>query len=311
MNSKVMLLNEFPELYEEGIILFDEPMSQHCTFQIGGAVDAYCIPKSIFQIASLVCFAIDKEIPFIILGRGSNILVSDNGLRGMVISTQALQRVKVFGDCIYAECGVELKDLSSLAMQHSLSGLEFACGIPGSVGGAVYMNAGAYEGEISQVLQSSIALVTEPSHSAFPLYTKKISAPEHGFGYRYSTFQSSNLIHLSSVFCLKSAAVHDVESKMQSYQQQRESKQPLNLPSAGSVFKRPQGSFTGKLIDECGLRGFSIGAAMISEVHCGFIVNTGGATAHDVMMLIRHVQESVFKLHKVLLEPEIRLLGEM
>lgn len=310
MSYQVQALNRFPELFDAGIMVFDEPMKLHTSFKIGGNADVFCYPESFYQVAILIEYALLNEIPYLIIGKGSNLLVSDHGYRGMVISTERLTKIKRYGTFIYAEAGVNLKELCDFALSSGLSGLEFACGIPGSLGGAVFMNAGAYEGEISQILKFSLCLKPIPTREAFPLPSLTLSKAEHDFSYRNSVLQRARLIHLSSVFELKPDVPSVISSRMENFNQMRLAKQPLDLPSAGSVFKRPLGHFTGKLIDECGLRGMQMGGAMISDKHCGFIVNNGNATAAEVLSLIDFVQKTVRDKFGVELETEIRLIGE-
>ncbi|PKN79846.1 MAG: UDP-N-acetylenolpyruvoylglucosamine reductase [Candidatus Cloacimonetes bacterium HGW-Cloacimonetes-1] len=305
-----MILNRFPELYETGIIRFDESMRLHTSFRIGGPADIFCTPHSVYVMAELLKFAVSSQIPYLVIGKGSNLLIGDKGFRGMVISTLMLNKIVRFGTSIYAECGATLKDLCDLAQVSGLSGLEFASGIPGSVGGAVFMNAGAYNGEIKDALSKSMCLTRENSASAFPLQFVPLSNLDHLFAYRSSILSRDHLIHLYSVFELKPVPPEDIKAKMDELDAMRSSKQPLDLPSAGSIFKRPPGHFTGQLIDECNLRGHRIGGAAISDKHCGFIVNVGGATAQDVLDLIAFVSASVRDRFGVELEPEIRLIGE-
>ncbi len=304
------MLNRFPELYDAGLIVFDEPMKAHTSFQIGGYADVFCFPNSFYQLAVIIDFAARNQIPYIVIGNGSNLLVGDGGIRGIVITTEHLRFVMRYGTYLYAESGYSLKDLCDFAMAQGLSGLEFACGIPGSTGGAVYMNAGAYEGEMSQVISQSICLSPELTNQAFPLAIQKLSNADHKFAYRQSYLQTANLIHLASVFELKPSSSEKIQEKMDIFSAQRSSKQPLDYPSAGSVFKRPPGFYTGKLIDDCGLRGYRIGGAMISDKHCGFIINTGNATAGDVIQLIDHVKNTVRSNFGVELNMEIRIIGE-
>ncbi|MDD2229027.1 MAG: UDP-N-acetylmuramate dehydrogenase [Candidatus Cloacimonetes bacterium] len=299
-----------PDLYETGIIGFEVPLKEHGSFQIGGPAEVFCTPHNQKQLISIVLFCLQNDVPYFVLGKGSNLLISDKGLRGLVISTAAFTKITRDEDYISAYCGVLLKDLCNFAMDSGLSGLEFASGIPGSVGGAVFMNAGAYGGEIKDVLYCSKCLIPsiESLSSANPILHFK--AEEHKFAYRYSALQELSLIHLSSVFHLKAEAPSVIKLKMDDFDAQRQDKQPMDLPSAGSVFKRPEGYFTGKLVDDCGLRGFRIGDAAVSGKHCGFIVNLGSATAEEVIQVIRHVQGKVLSSFGVRLETEIRMLGE-
>jgi UDP-N-acetylmuramate dehydrogenase len=297
-------------LLDDGVISFSVPLKEHCSFKIGGPAEIFATPKSQGELIRLLRFCIENGIPYFILGKGSNLLISDKGLPGMVISTSLYSKITRDENYISAFCGVSLSDLCDFAQQEGLTGLEFASGIPGSVGGAVYMNAGAYGGEIKDVLYCSKCLspTLDGLISANPILHLK--AEQHAFSYRHSVFQEKSLIHLSSVFRLSPDDPQAIKQRMDELKTQRWEKQPMELPSAGSVFKRPAGHFTGKLIDECGLRGFRIGDAAISDKHCGFIVNLGNATSAEVLQLIRHVQAKVFERFAVRLETEIRLLGE-
>lgn len=308
------LISQYPELYELNIIRLDEPMSAHTSFRIGGPADAFCLPESRQQLYILLEFARRESIPCLVIGNGTNLLVSDTGIRGLVISTKAFTNVNIDRDRITSDCGVLLSELCDHALAAGLGGLEFACGIPGTVGGAVFMNAGAYGGEIADVLESSLcfdpALLSTDQFSDYDHCLITLDQPAHQFAYRKSSLQERDLIHIASTFRLKPAPHDEIKARMDDYSCQRSSKQPLDLPSAGSVFKRPVGHFTGKLIDDCELRGYRIGGAMISSKHCGFIVNTGDATAADVLALIEYAQKTVWERFGVQLETEIRLIGE-
>jgi len=304
------LRTRFPSLTDKNLLLADEPLSGHCSFRIGGPADAFAIPETQADLIDLLSFVTDHYIPYMILGRGSNLLIGDRGIRGLVISTRNLNKLSLDENYISAYCGVSLKDLCQFALNAGLSGLEFASGIPGSVGGAVYMNAGAYGGEIKDVLYCSKCLNAAPESLAAGRPMIHLKAENHLFSYRHSVFQEGKLIHLSSVFRLEYADQALIKTRMDELNLQRNQKQPMDLPSGGSVFKRPEGYFTGKLIDDCGLRGYRIGGAAISDLHCGFIVNLGGATAQDVLLLIRYVQISVKDRFGVDLEPELRMVGE-
>ncbi len=304
------LTQHFPELVSAGALRFEVPLRDFCSFRIGGPAEAFGQPGTISQFQELLSFALDHNVPHYVLGRGSNLLISDQGLRGLVIQTSGLQRLSHDDDCVSAWCGVELRELCLYAQKLGLAGLEFASGIPGSVGGAVYMNAGAYGGEIKDVLYCSkyLALTAEnPDQAGRVLHLK---AGEHDFAYRSSVFQTQPYIHLSSVFRLHPDAPEAIAERMRQLERDRWQKQPMDLPSAGSVFKRPAGHFTGRLVDDCGLRGFRIGDAAVSDKHCGFIVNLGQATAAQVLAVIRHVQSTVFERFGVKLETELRFWGE-
>jgi UDP-N-acetylmuramate dehydrogenase len=284
-------------------------MHLHTSYEIGGPAQLYALPSSQAEIIRLLLFALEHNVPWMVVGKGSNLLVSDDGILGLVISTDAYTKLTKDENYISAFCGVSLKELCDFAQENGLSGLEFASGIPGSVGGAVFMNAGAYGGEIKDVLYCSKALhpVAESLTSANPVL--HIKAEEHDFGYRSSAFQSKGWFHLSSVFKLEYADPDAIKAKMEDLHEQRWSKQPMDCPSGGSTFKRPEGYFAGKLIQDCGLRGYSIGGAQVSEKHCGFIINKGGATAKDVSDLIKHIQDTVLERFGVELHTEIRKVG--
>lgn len=305
-----LISNRFPDLVKEGIIRINEPLNEHCSFQIGGPAEVFCTPQSQAQLIDLLRFALESQSQYFILGKGSNLLISDMGVAGMVLYTGALNRISHDANCVSAWCGASLHALSAYAQQQGLAGLEFASGIPGSVGGAVFMNAGAYGGEICDTLYCSkyLSPTLENLQNASPIL--HLRAAEHNFSYRHSVFQDQGYIHLSSVFKLKQDDPEAIRARMADLETQRWSKQPMELPSAGSVFKRPEGHFTGKLVDDCGLRGFQIGGAAVSDKHCGFIVNLGGATAADVLAVIKHVQATVFQRFNVHLQTEIRFLGK-
>lgn len=301
----------FEHLAETGNLLFAETLAPYSSFKIGGPADILVKPDSQKDLIDLLIYAIQHDIPRFILGKGTNLLIGDKGIRGMVISMENFKKITRDEHYVSAFAGVTLRELCGFAQQEGLSGLEFACGIPGSVGGAVFMNAGAYEGEIKDVLYCSKCL--EPTlgslSSANPILHLKQEA--HHFSYRHSALQDRGLIHLSSVFLLQTAAPEQIQAKMDEVDKLRNDKQPMDMPSAGSVFKRPAGYFTGKLVDDCDLRGFRIGDAAISNKHCGFIVNLGKASARDVLDLIEHVQRTVYERFQVKLETEIRQVGEM
>ncbi len=311
MSLRTELGRAFPELTEKGIFRFDEPLNEHCSFRIGGPAEAFCTPDSVTQITNILGFAIDNNIQYFILGCGSNLLISDKGISGLVIQTKGLNRISHDEDCVSAWCGAKLKDLCDYARDQGLAGLEFAAGIPGSVGGAVYMNAGAYGGEIKDALYCSKYLSLEQGAGPQASQILHLKAGDHAFAYRRSVFQQKKFIHLSSVFRLRRDDSRAIDERMRELEEQRWAKQPMDLPSGGSVFKRPEGHFTGKLIDDCGLRGFQIGGAAVSDKHCGFIVNMGGATADDVMAVIRHVQSAVWERYNVRLELELRIVGNL
>lgn len=283
-------------------ILLQEPMSRHTTFQIGGPADYFVSPKTKDAFSALIRVCYEKDYPFMVLGEGSNLLVSDEGIEGLVISTSYLKNIHIKDDIIEAEAGLLLKDLSEFALLKGLSGLEFSCGIPGTLGGAVYMNAGAYEGEMKDVIVS-VTLADEKGNII------EKSADEMGFSYRHSILSEEKLYCLSAKMRLMPKDKAEIKAKIDEFTQKREDKQPLDLPSAGSTFKRPVGYYAGKLIIEAGMQGERVGGAEISNKHAGFIVNQGGASARDVLLLIEKVKAAVYEKSGVLLEPEVRVTG--
>ncbi|MFO8145159.1 MAG: UDP-N-acetylmuramate dehydrogenase [Candidatus Syntrophosphaera sp.] len=295
---------------EKGVIRFGEPLSKHCSFKIGGPAEVFFTPESISQLIDILDFTILNKINYFILGRGSNLLISDKGVEGLIIHTTGLNKISRDENYISAYCGTKLRKLCEYARDGGLAGLEFASGIPGSVGGAVFMNAGAYDGEIKDILHCSKYLVPELKQLRSSDPVRHLKSAEHEFSYRSSIFQKRNFIHLSSVFRLREDGPERINERMLELERRRWDKQPMDVPSGGSVFRRPEGHFTGKLIDDCGLRGYRIGDAAVSDKHCGFIVNLGAATAADVLRVIRHVQKSVFERFGVKLETELRFLGK-
>ena len=285
--------------------IFNAPMSEHTTFKIGGEADVLVFPSSAEEVAQIFRLANEFKIPCTILGNGSNVLVLDNGIRGAVIkfNDKFFGSVRVVGTKIIACAGAKLKDVSNFAAENCLSGMEFACGIPGSIGGAVFMNAGAYSGEMKNV----VANVTAVSDAG---ELRVFAADELNLGYRQSIFQTNDYAICEVELNLTRGNFDEIKSQMADFTQKRESKQPLELPSAGSTFKRPQGYFAGTLIDKTGLKGLRIGGAMVSEKHAGFVVNVGGATAADVLALIEEVRRRVYEVHGVTLTPEVRIIGE-
>lgn len=293
----------------EGVIskkrlLVDEPLSLHTTFKIGGPADYLILPKTLEETSRVMVIAEEYKIPVTILGNGSNILILDKGIRGLVIKFgRDMSYIKHCGARISAGAGAMLGDVSSYAAKHGLSGMEFAIGIPGSIGGAVFMNAGAYCGEMCQVVTAVSGVCTDGS-------VRRFSESEISFGYRHSAFQDNHCVICEVELQLKQEEPPTIEQKMNEYTVKRETKQPLEMPSAGSTFKRPPGHFAGTLIEEAGLKGFSVGGAQVSNKHAGFIINAGGATAQDVLELIKEVQRRVYEHSGVMLQPEVRTYGE-
>ncbi len=285
-------------------IYCDEPMDRHTTFRIGGPADILVMPESAAEIRECIEICRRAEVPYYIIGNGSNILVGDGGIRGLVIEIgDGMSGVTVDGGRIRAGAGTKLSHLARRAMEAGLSGLEFAGGIPGSFGGAVFMNAGAYGGEMRQVIETVDVLTADGRELSIP-------GEEMDFGYRRSIVSEKGYIVLGAAVKLERKDPEEIRALMDDLAERRISKQPLNYPSAGSTFKRPEGYFAGKLIEDAGLKGFRTGGAMVSEKHCGFVINAGGATAADVRAVMAHVQEEVERTAGVRLEPEVRLIGE-
>lgn len=285
-------------------VLENEPMHKHTTFKVGGCADWFLMPESEEQLSGLLKVIEREKMPLFILGNGSNLLVGDKGIRGAVVCLcKKMDRIQVEGDEIYAESGAVLSRVSNAALAAGLSGIEFASGIPGSMGGAVFMNAGAYEHELKEAV--SLVRYMDTSGEVFEL-----SCEECEFGYRSSVFSKNNFIILGCRLKLKKDNKEEIKARIADYTNRRVSKQPLDKPSAGSTFKRPTGHFAGGLIEQSQLKGYSIGGAQVSEKHAGFIINTGDATAKDVLDLIEYVQKVVFERFGVMLEPEVKLIGE-
>ena len=299
----INIIKELRQILPEGEVLSDEPMSKHTTFRIGGPADLFIRPKNVQEIRDALSFLEKAGIPVFVLGNGSNLLVSDQGFRGVVLQLfRNFQALSADGKCLKAQSGLLLSALASEAAKRSLTGLEFASGIPGTVGGGILMNAGAYGGEICDVLQEAVILTKENE-------LRTIRKDELGLSYRRSRAMDEEWVILEGTFELSEGSPEAITARMEEMREARTSKQPLEYPSAGSTFKRPEGYFAGKLIMDAGLAGESCGGACVSEKHCGFVINRGGATAEDVVTLIRRVQEIVRKNSGVQLETEVRFLG--
>ena len=285
-------------------ILEQESMKKHTTFRIGGPADIFAVPDTIEKAAKIIGICREQKVPFYVIGNGSNLLVSDQGYRGVVVQVyKNLSAIEIEGDIITAQAGAMLSVIAKKAMAASLTGFEFASGIPGTIGGAAVMNAGAYGGEMKQVLTEVTVLTQEGE-------LRRIPSEELKLGYRYSVIPEKGWIVLEAKLKLHRGDYDMIKARMDELKEKRVEKQPLELPSAGSTFKRPEGYFAGKLIMDAGLRGFSVGGAQVSEKHCGFVVNTGEATAKDVRDLIREVSRQVKTKFGVELEPEVKMLGE-
>ncbi|MCL1846050.1 MAG: UDP-N-acetylmuramate dehydrogenase [Defluviitaleaceae bacterium] len=284
-------------------VLTDEPMHRHTSFKIGGAADILAFPKTTEELILLWKFCRENDVPITILGDGANVLVADDGIRGVVVFTNKMRGTEILqSEKIRAESGVRLAALAEKAAAAGLSGLEFSCGIPGTVGGAIYMNAGAYGHDISGLTES----VTMFSNGEILIK----SGEEMDFGYRKSLAQTCDALILDATFCLSRAEPEKIREVMADLNARRRKSQPLEFGSAGSFFKRPEGYFAGKLVEDSGLKGFRVNDAQVSEKHAGFVVNRGDATARDVLALMHHVQDTVYEKFGVRLEPEVRILGE-
>lgn len=286
-------------------LLENEPLSGHCSFRIGGPARALAAPEDMTSLSRVCSILKDHHLAPFILGNGTNLLFPDEGLQELfLISTEKLQRLTLLPDgAVYAEAGVSLSKLASFAQQNGLAGLEFASGIPGSVGGGCFINAGAYGGEIKDVIESVVCLYLGDQG----LY--EMPADKCEYGYRKSWFSTHpGCVILSAVFRLQPGDKDEIAAKMREMNEKRRQKQPLELPSAGSAFKRPEGHFAGALIEQAGLKGYTVGGAQVSEKHAGFVVNIGGATSHDVYDLMMHVRNTVYRQSGVQLEPEVIIL---
>ena len=297
------LINQLSEGIKKGLILKDEPMDTHTTFRIGGPAAVFVKPADREEVRWAVQCAVSQDVPFMVVGNGSNLLVSDQGFPGMVLHLGSdYSRIEVNDRTILAEAGASLSKTARAALEHGLTGLEFAAGIPGSVGGAVSMNAGAYGGEIAHVL--AWADVMTPDGEFL-----RLTARDLDLSYRHSLVFERDYIVLAACFQLEEGRPDEILSKMEDLAGRRRDKQPLEYPSAGSTFKRPEGYFAGKLIEDAGLKGYTVGGAQVSEKHAGFVINKGGADADEVAFLIRQVQKKVAARFGVNLETEVRLIG--
>jgi len=293
------ILEKLKTITKEENIFVNESMAKHTTFRTGGNADFFVMPETIEELSQILNVTPDVYV----LGNGSNVLVTDKGVRGIVVSLKKLNQYTVEGETIFADSGVPIAKLAHVAKQNGLSGLEFACGIPGTLGGAVYMNAGAYGGEMKDVVVNTTYLDKK---------TLEIKTCEdHEFVYRGSIFSRKvDGIILKVKLQLKAGNLEEIEAKMKENMQSRNTKQPVNMPSAGSTFKRQEGVIAAKLIDEAGLKGYRIGGAEVSTLHAGFVINAGGATSQDILDLIAYIQKVIKEKYQVMLEPEVKILGE-
>lgn len=283
-------------------MLFQEPLSNYTFTKTGGPADVLLFPKNQAEVKEAVDYCLKHDYPWLVLGNASNLIVSDGGIPGFVLMLTDMNKMTVMNNQLVVEAGAKLIDTSYLALEAKLTGLEFACGIPGSIGGAVYMNAGAYGGEIVDVFES-VDIIWEDGT------LETLSKEQMNFSYRYSLLQEKKGVVLGVTFTLEAGNQAEMTLKMAELTELRESKQPLEYPSCGSVFKRPEGHFTGKLIQDAGLQGLIWGGAQISEKHAGFIVNINGATATDYVELIAHIQAVILEKYAVTLETEVRVIG--
>ncbi|MEJ8778033.1 UDP-N-acetylmuramate dehydrogenase [Pseudogracilibacillus sp. ICA-222130] len=281
----------------------DKPLKNHTYTRLGGNADYFVTPKTAEQVQEVVRLANECDVPFMLLGNGSNLIIKDGGIRGIVMYLGEFNEIEVVDTTVRAQSGALIADVSKEALHYHLTGLEFACGIPGSVGGALFMNAGAYGGEIKDVLKEAIVITPDAE-----LLT--IQAEDLHLSYRTSTIQTNGYIVLEALFELEVGKYEEIKSMMDVLTYKRESKQPLEYPTCGSVFKRPPGNFAGKLIQDSGLQGVQIGGAEVSKKHAGFIINKDEATAAEYIALIEHVQKVVKENFDVELEREVRIIGE-
>lgn len=282
----------------------DEPMKSHTTFRVGGPADYFVTPQTAEEVAKVIEACTQEKAPYYIVGNGSNLLVSDKGYEGVIIQIyKQMNQVKVEGAQIHAQAGALLSMIAKRALGAELTGFEFAAGIPGTLGGACVMNAGAYGGEMKDVLKS-VTVLTDKGE------VKTLAKEELELGYRTSVIAKKGYIVLEAVLELQKGEKEKIQAVMDDLKERRVTKQPLEYPSAGSTFKRPEGCFAGKLIQDAGLRGFQVGGAQVSEKHCGFVINKDQATASDVMNLMNQVSDKVYEEFGVRLQPEVKRLGE-
>ena len=301
--DKKTLLNKFLEILPQENVKVEEDLNKYTYTKIGGKADFLLFPTAYDQLQKAYKIALADEVPVTILGNGSNVLIRDGGIRGVVLNLTKLIDIRLEDNKVIAQSGAAIIETSRFALEHSLTGLEFACGIPGSVGGALYMNAGAYGGEVSDCLESAKVLTKQGD-----IIT--VTKEELKLGYRTSSIAKNGWVALEGTFSLEKGDYNAIKEKMDELTFLRESKQPLEYPSCGSVFKRPPNNFAGKLIQDSGLQGTKIGGAQVSTKHAGFIVNVDEATANDYLSLIKHVQKTVKRNYNIDLETEVKIIGE-
>ena len=298
------MLEKLQKLLGEAKVLVQEPMASHTTFRIGGPADYFVMPETIEELAAVLKLCKEEQMPYFILGNGSNLLVGDKGFRGVVIQLyKNFDGIQIDGTKVTAKAGAMLIRVAKESGKAGLTGLEFASGIPGTIGGAMVMNAGAYGGEMKDVVTAVTVLTKEGD-------IKNLTGDEMNFRYRGSVVEDEGYIVLEAVMELKEGNLEEIQARIDELSIQRKTKQPIEYPSAGSTFKRPEGYFAGKLIQDAELRGYRVGGAQVSEKHCGFVINAGGATAADVMQLMQDVSDKVNAQFGVTLEPEVKRVGE-
>lgn len=292
------MMTEFPEIE----IKQDEPLMHYTYTHTGGPADWLAFPKNVEEVQTLVAYANDHQLPLTVLGNASNLIVRDGGIEGLTLILTRMNKISVTGNRVTAQAGAAYIETTIAARDHSLTGLEFAAGIPGSIGGAIFMNAGAYGGETKEVVESATVLLPDGT-------VKRLTNEELDFGYRHSSVQDNHGVVLDATFSLQPGDHDEIAAKMDELNARRAAKQPLDLPSCGSVFKRPTGYFAGKLIHDAGLQGYTVGGAQVSTKHAGFIVNIDHGTASDYVAVIHHVQQTVKEKFGVSLQTEVRIIG--
>lgn len=303
MNQNKDLSLKLAKIIDGNNIFIDEPMKNHTSFKVGGPVDILTTPTNFDEVKEIIKLCKDNNTQYYIIGNGSNLLVKDGGIRGIVIKLSKLNNIKLNDDFIVSESGVLLSQVSNFALKSNLTGFEFACGIPGSVGGAVTMNAGAYNGEISNVIHSAKVIINSCE-------IVELSKEELELGYRMSSILKYGYTVLEVTFKLQKGEHEKIQKRIQDLSRRREERQPLEYASAGSTFKRPDGFFAAKLIEDCNLKGKCIGGAEVSIKHSGFIINKGNATAKNILDLIGFVQNTVQEKYQIELHTEVRIIGE-
>lgn len=303
MNKYKEFSTKLTKILDSKDIEIDEPMKNHTSFKVGGPVDILVNPENYQQAADIIKLCKEDNVPYYVIGNGTNLLVKDGGIRGVVIKLCKLNEITLEETQIIAKSGALLKDVSDFALENGLTGFEFACGIPGSIGGAVAMNAGAYNGEISNVIESAKVIDNDGN-------VKILNKEELELGYRMSSILKYGYTVIEVVFKLQKGEPEKIKGRIEDLNKRRNEKQPLEYPSAGSTFKRPEGYFAAKLIEDSGLKGMKVGDAEVSEKHSGFIINKGNATAKDILDLIKLVQTKVKEKFNVDLFTEVRIMGE-